>query len=193
MRPRPQDDGTLTIEDATILFRNFAGAAKQYNREGDRNFSLIIDDRELIDLLIADGWNVKTLRARDPEDEDRFHIPVSVSYKLPTRQPRVTLVTSSGRTPLPEDLVELADMVDIDTVDLTIRGNPWEVQGNKGRKAYLQTIFIRVREDPLDLKYADVPIIGQANPRDLYSIQAQQTPEIESRPHYDYEGEVVEG
>ncbi len=183
-------DGVLTIEDATIIFRNFAGRETQYNAKGDRNFSLILDDRTLVEQLRADGWNVKLLKARDPEDEDRFHVPVAVSYKF--RPPRVTIITSGGRTPLhDEEMVSLVDAVDIDVVDLTVRGNPWAVSGNTGRKAYLQTMFVRIREDPLDLKYADIPIIG-ASDDPLAIDNTRAALELGTAPHYDFEGDVVD-
>ena len=36
--------GILQVDDARIVYRNFTGAATQFNREGDRNFSLVIPD-----------------------------------------------------------------------------------------------------------------------------------------------------
>ena len=60
--------GILQIDDAVIIHRNFEGIGSQYNREGDRNFSLLIPDQELADRLINDGWNVKICSAREEGD-----------------------------------------------------------------------------------------------------------------------------
>lgn len=39
--------GILQIDDAKITYRNFSGEGSKFNREGDRNFALIIPDREM--------------------------------------------------------------------------------------------------------------------------------------------------
>jgi hypothetical protein len=53
-----------------------------------------------------------------------------------------------------EDTVEMLDFVDVANVDLILNPYEWVVNGKTGVKAYLKKMFITIREDPLELKYA---------------------------------------
>lgn len=157
------NDGQLMIENAKIVFRNFAGKEGMYNAEGDRNFCVLLDD-DLAQKLVADGWNVKTLRAREEDDVPQPYIQVSVKYRgrngNSVRPPAITMITSKGRTPLSEAECEILDWVDIANVDLIVRSFQWAVNGKTGIKAYLKSIYITIQEDALALKYADIPEIS---------------------------------
>ena len=68
----------LQIDDARIIYRNFAGRGDKFNREGDRNFAVIIPNEELAHDLIDRGWNVKIKPPRDEHDTPFMILPVKV-------------------------------------------------------------------------------------------------------------------
>lgn len=149
------EDGTYMLENATILWPNFSGKETKYNAAGEKNFSVILDE-DTAAAMLRDGWNVKRRKPRD-EDYDEIgdpHIEVKVNYGG-GRPPRIVMLTSRGRTDLTEELVEILDAVEIISADLIVRPYRWEVRGQGGIKAYLKTLYVRILEDPLDLKYAD--------------------------------------
>lgn len=145
----------ITLEDARIIFRNFSGKEGQYNREGDRNFAVVLEPSKA-DELQDMGWNVKFLKPNEgyEEDEPTAYIPVSVSYKH--RAPKIVLVSSNAQTILDEEAVDILDSVDIRTVDLILTPYHWSVNGKSGIKAYLKTMYVVINEDELELKYAQV-------------------------------------
>lgn len=152
----PRNDNTVLMEGVRIIFRNFSGKEGQYNREGDRNFAVLLDAKVAADMG-EDGWNVKWLRPRNDEEEGeepQAYLPISVNFK--GRPPRIVLITSRGRTNLDESQVETLDWVDILNVDLIVRPYEWTVNGKSGVKAYLQSIYVTIEEDPLELKYSDL-------------------------------------
>lgn len=149
----PPHDGTLVIEDARIIFRNFAGKEGMYNREGDMNFCVLLEP-DLAEQMARDGWNIKTLKPREEGDDLQPYLQVAVSFKV--RPPRIVMITSKGRTDLTENEIEILDWVDIKTVDLIVRPYEWAVGGKGGIKAYLKSLFVIIEEDFLELKYADV-------------------------------------
>ena len=142
---------TFMVEDARLVFRNFSGKEGQYNREGDRNFSVILDD-DTAQVMLKDGWNVKYLASREEGEEDTPYIQVAVNFN--NRPPRVVMITSTARTHLSEDSISVLDWADIRTCDLIARAYDWTVNGKSGTKAYLQSMFITIEEDALERKYA---------------------------------------
>jgi len=147
----PNETKTFMVEDAKIIFRNFAGKEGQYNREGDRNFAVILPP-DVAEQMLKDGWNVRALEAREEGDEDTPYITVAVNFN--NRPPRVVLLTSTTRTQLDENSVDLLDWADILTADLIARGYDWSVGDKHGTKAYLQSLFVTIEEDALERKYS---------------------------------------
>lgn len=145
--------GILQIDDARLVYRNFEGRGSQFNREGDRNFAVVIDTEEAKDALINEGWNVKIKDARDDGDIPFMYLPVKVKFN--ERGPLVYLQSGRNRTNLNEDTVKLLDSIDILGVDLDIRPYNWEVGGKSGRTAYLQSICVTQDVDRFAQRFAE--------------------------------------
>jgi len=154
----------VVMEGMTIVFPNFRGLEGRYNQAGQRNFCVKLDDK-VAEQMAKDGWTVKWLKAREEGDEEQAILHINVNFK--GRPPRVVIITSRGRTTLTEDEIEILDWADIQTVDLIVGPYDWNINGKTGTKAYLQSMYVTINEDALELKYADVMDINSRSGRTI--------------------------
>ena len=143
--------GILQIEDARIIYRNFAGIGSKYNREGDRNFAVIIPNQEVADELIADGWAVKIKPPRDEDESPFMYLPVKVKFN--NRGPAAYVKSGNSVQRLNQDTIGMLDEIDIQSVDMDLRAYDWEVNGKTGRSAYLQAINVIQNIDRFGAQY----------------------------------------
>ena len=148
----------LCIDGAHIIFKNFTGKNDKYAREGDKSFSVLIEDDELDAQLLHDGWNVKQLTPRDPDEKPKHYIRVKISYKV--RPPKVWLLTNHKRTHLDEETISTLQYARIENADVVISPYQWEVNGKTGITAYLETLYVKIEDDPFAEKYADYEMDG---------------------------------
>ena len=145
--------GILQIDDAIIIYRNFRGEGGKFNREGDRNFAVVIPKQELADELRNRGWNVKIKPPKDEEDSPFMYLPVKVKFN--DRGPQVYLRTGDRVNRLDEETISILDDINIRSVDLDIRPYDWDVNGKSGRTAYLQSIEVIQEIDRFAARYAE--------------------------------------
>lgn len=150
--------GVLQIDEARITFRNFRGEGGKFNKEGDRNFALIIPDEEMAEALQNDvnqygaGWNVKIKPPR--EEGDKPFMYLSVKVKFSSRGPIIYLQSGNNRVKLTEDTISMLDEIDIESVDLNIRPYDDEINGKPFRAAYLQSMWVTQNIDRFTARFA---------------------------------------
>lgn len=145
-------NNNITFENATILFRNFAGEESKYNSKGNRNFCVLVDP-EMAPKLMEDGWNIRFLKPRDDDDDPRPYMQVKVSFgNIP---PQLVLVSDGTKKILNEEEIGILDYAELERVDLIVRPYNWEVNGKSGVKAYLKTGYFKIVDDPLARMYGD--------------------------------------
>lgn len=140
----------IVVENARLIFKNFAGEESKFNRAGNRNFCVILDGDSAEDLRQM-GWNVKALRQREDEDEPTYYLQVTVAFgNFP---PKVVMISGKTKTVLDEESIDTLDYAEIANVDLIIRPYHWEVNGKEGIKAYLKTMYVTIEQDVFAGKY----------------------------------------
>lgn len=151
--------GILQINNARITHRNFEGRGDKYNREGDRNFSLVIPDMEIAEALQEDknrygvGWNVKIKAPREEGDSPFIFMPIKVKFN--GRGPLVYLNVNGRVTKLDEESIDCLDRIDISHIDMDIRPYDDEMRGVPFRSAYLQSMEVFQNLDRIASRYAE--------------------------------------
>jgi hypothetical protein len=169
--------GTLEINDAIILFPNFEGRESMYNRRGDRNFSIAIDnfedaeilhkkgwnvkvespDLEFVEELQRHGWNAKHKPKLDPDEGPRMRLDVKVKYNRrddgSVWGPAAYVWSGHNRRELDEDTIGTLDHIERDCVNLDIVASNWNVNGRTGRTAYLDVIEVFQRTNRFQERY----------------------------------------
>lgn len=187
-----QDDGKYLIDQARITFRNFEGKPGQYNAAGQRNFHIVLPP-DVAEALKADGFNVKERPPREEGDTPFYHLKINVKMdsNIP---PKVFIVTSKGRRQLDAEMLQMLDWAEFANIDLIFSRykKDWP-DGRTTVTAYLTTFFGTIREDELELRYADVPELESAQNTMVFE---QFTPDtIEREKMHDleiYEAEIIE-
>lgn len=173
--------GILQMDDAQLRFKNFSGREDKYNREGDRNFAVVIPQRPLTmeevanileiykdaymaeddnreEVLMINGekvitldealkalrWNVKIRPPKEEGGEPFCYL--SVKVKVGERGLPMYLVTGNQMVKLDEESMCCLDNIIASRTDLDIRPYDWEMHGNTGRSAYLQSIKVTQQE-----------------------------------------------
>ena len=170
----------VVFENCNIDFSNFAGEGSKYNKAGERDFTLSINDEASATELRDQGWSMQAVTNNPQEmarleasgwrnvklneyvDETKFRLKVKISFNPPS--PRIApskITTYSGRV-VTEISEEAAGMLDgmigrFQQVDVEVRPRWWldDATNEWNIKAYLHDMRIVLQTSKLDEKYAD--------------------------------------
>lgn len=164
---------TITsFEGARIIFTNFRGESHpKYNARGARSFHIALEDPDLAQELVEEGYNVRFPKPNDeidPEKDRRVpSLEVTVSSDHDYIKPGVKIFLVDDDDSVVRintknlDQVDRLDTLDIGRCDIAINPYRWVMDAGKpyetsGIKAYLTTIYITLdsfNDDPFAHKY----------------------------------------
>ena len=148
------DVNNINIEGAIVIWKNFSGERDKFN-PGKRGFSVVIDDAVMADELRQEGWNIKERNLQEGADpsEQEWTLPVKLNMN---RYTQVWLIVGNHKTLLDENTVAQLDVVDFVNCDISIRPYEWEMGGRTGITAYVDSMYVTIRENKFAEKYADL-------------------------------------
>ena len=142
---------TVTLNNVGIIFPNFAGRTDQYNKTGVRSFSVAVS-HETAEAMLADGFNVKFPKPNpeiDPDDDRRLptlNITVSKDHDIIPYGIRIFLVDGENEQRVDNTNLDMLDGLDIDYANVKFSIYDWSVNGTSGRKPYLQSLQIFLKD-----------------------------------------------
>ena len=147
----------LQMDGVRLIHKNFSGKPSTYNRKGDRNFAVVIDDPDVAQRMAEDGWNIKIKPPREEGDNPLHFLSVKVKFNAdyPRLNPAIYLRTGDKMNKLDEETVNMLDDVNIANVDLDIRPFNYDVNGKTGISAYLVSICVTQDVNRFELRYAE--------------------------------------
>lgn len=144
----------LELREVRIIWANFQGLRTEYNALGNRNFNILIEDEQLAQSIAEEGWNIKTRDGFEDGDPPFWTLAVKVNFDS-AYPPRIYKINEDGtkKTLLDSKTVMILDLLKIKYADVLLSPFAWQSQGRSGISAYLDTMYVVVEENPLDLKW----------------------------------------
>ena len=156
--------GHISIENTTILpggWRNFGGRASRFNAQGSRFCTIRIDDFDLAEQLISEGWLVKPVMSRNPDVTEPEYYTLKLKIKVyDDSMPDIWVIVSNKKRKLNAESLAMLDTADIISADLEILGRPTLLhEGQPDEKmcysARIKEAYIVLAENRFSQKYAD--------------------------------------
>lgn len=155
------------LKDVNVLpgdWRNFSGRQTDYNAAGVRNFNIGFKNPEDVQMLIANGFNVKYTKERpdQPDYQPTPYLKINVGYhKDPSMRnldPIVNVYVKGKNNPVTydEDMVGSLDSSRIIYADIKINSREYTIAGRSGTSAYLRELNVVIEDTSFGTDYSMV-------------------------------------
>lgn len=158
----------VKLDSCVLIYKNFSGTGGKFNREGDRNFCVILSEEEAQALKEA-GWNVKRRPPREDGEELPPYLKVKINndnlesgrikiYRLdvsPNGEPRRDNHGDVVKAVLTPTTVGQLDSSYIVDAQLILSPYYYDFNGKKGISAYCDQLTAVVQMDAWTAKYED--------------------------------------
>jgi len=167
-------NGDLSVENAVIIWTNFAGKPTKFNPQGGkRTFALVLTE-EVAERLRNEGWNIKMREGRE-EGEDPLYFTEIVVNMESTYPPKVVLYTEfrgkKSANKLTERTVGQLDTIDIANVDLVVHPYEHGFSSVATVKGYARALYVTQGQDSYFggkySEYEEVPLGGDVTDDDI--------------------------
>lgn len=154
----------INIVDGVIAYSNFSGRINECNENGNRTVTFVIPD-DIAQDLINDGWNIRLQLPKNDDENPRYLLEVTMSFRTKDgrpKDPKVFIVREDNSiVHMTEETIGTLDGKDIISADAVIGPWYWERNGRSGIKAYINSLYLKIKENPIDAKYR--PMIDRMN------------------------------
>lgn len=139
--------GISDLKNELIKFRNFKGESGKYNKKGERNFVIVIDD-VASEKLEALGFYVKHSVKSNGEVENLLKINVNMESQWP---PEFTVYTKKGDRKWGID--EIANLDKANIIGGEVWFNPYQSPNSDHKTAWLDEMIVAIKDNVNHEKY----------------------------------------
>lgn len=149
----------ISIENTNFIFKtNFSGDPERDAFGSDaRVANIIIPDNRLAECLIDEGYNIKSTRPREGEEDEfvpTYFVTIRVNYNTDW-PPKIYLVSGDAEPRLlDEETIDILDRVYVLNVNAVL--NPYENPKTGRKSLYIRTMYVEqdIEDDPFAHRYA---------------------------------------
>lgn len=161
----------INIEKGQIAYSNFSGSPTQYNPDGGSRTVTFVIPEEMVDDLLNEGWKIREQKFDD--GTSRHLLDATFLFRTRNgqlRDPKIFIVRDNNTLiHVTEETVDALDRADITSVDAVLAASYWEYAGRSGIKAYINSMYITIKENPIDAKYRKMMEEAEAEVPDISS------------------------